>query len=61
MIRILLGLILCVSICASLSGFLFEDNKSSDRWTPENGEITYRLPNWSTNIGYRYFNTLIDI
>ena len=41
-----------ISVCLGLSGFLFEDNKTSKRWVKDNGEITYRLPRWYKNIGY---------
>ena len=41
-----------ISVCLNLSGFLFEDNKSSKRWVDDNGEITYRLSQWYANIGY---------
>ena len=41
-----------ISVCLSLSGFLFEDNKTSKRWVKDNGEITYSLPRWYETIGY---------
>ena len=44
-----------ISVCLGLSGFLFEDNKISKRWVKDNGEITYRLPQWYENIGYVQF------
>ena len=44
-----------ISLCLSLSGFLFEDNKTSKRWVIDNGEITNRLPRWYENIGYVQF------
>ena len=41
-----------ISLCLCLSGFVFEDNKTSKRWVNDNGEITYRLPRWYEYIGY---------
>ena len=51
-----------ISFCLSLTGFLFEDNKTSKRWVNDNGEIIYGLPLWYENIGYvLYLNGIIDI
>ena len=50
--RILLFYGIQISVCLSLSGFLFEDNKTSKRWVDDNGEITYRLSRWYEKIGY---------
>ena len=51
-----------ISLCLSLTGFLFEDNKTSKRWVNDNGEIIYGLPLWYENIGYvLYLNGIIDI
>ena len=36
---------------SGLSGFLFEDNKSPERYISDNGEITYTLPSWPHQIG----------
>ena len=41
-----------ITLCLNLSGFLFEDNRSAKRWIEENGEISYTLPRWYSQIGY---------
>ena len=35
-----------------LTGFHYDDNLSQDRFTPENGNLTFRLPNWPIHIGW---------
>ena len=44
---------------AELSGFIFEDNKSSKRYESENGELLFELPNWPHKISC-CFTTFIN-
>ena len=43
---------LMIKLSMNLSGFLFEDNRSSNRYIEENGEISYTLTRWYSQIGY---------
>ena len=40
-----------ITLSLNLSGFLFEDNRSQNRWIGENGEISFELPRWYSQIG----------
>ena len=42
-----------------LSGFIFNDNKSSRRYIHENGELSYEISNWPNKLGC-CFSVFID-
>ena len=62
-------LLLPADPASCLTGYQFEDNKSSKRYEPENGEMTYRLPRipsymaacFSLYVHYNRYSSLVPI